>query len=498
MLTAKINNNLINCYDGKYYKEDLKTWASKDIIKCPICGKSYEYCHGQINTPYFRHKDKSECDYLYSEPETEEHIKGKIALYNWIKKQDGVTNTVLEAWIPETKQRPDIMFEYGGSKWVIEYQCSPIATEYITRHKLYQAGGINDIWICGTENYKIDSARKVMEYLIGIYYDVNKDELHVNQNSLSFVSIHKMISVSYKNPKIFTYKLSDLKFENNFYSSIPCYDDLCLSDENNWAIFNEYKLLNTNYDNLNMGIIENYYNNKFFLDKETKNIYLNIYKSGMTVLYCSNQEYYIRIDNEKSILYAEKSWCRVATYQFSNKDISFNDYIAGMDFIISECLKMYKEYKHDISEYRREQREFEEECRQANIKRAKLHEEYLQIWNVDATKSNLNKIIKKIEKRAGKIQSRNIYVSTLFNGGDAYRENKRLEPIYRFDVHSISDKKHTDFCIRFFIKYQSHQLYVQQSYSKNSGVCLCKYQTDKEMYEIIEDMLIATLRNCLK
>ena len=33
MLTAKINNNLINCYDGKYSKEELKSWASKDIIK---------------------------------------------------------------------------------------------------------------------------------------------------------------------------------------------------------------------------------------------------------------------------------------------------------------------------------------------------------------------------------------------------------------------------------------------------------------------------------
>ena len=70
MLTAKIGNNIINCYEGKHSKEELKTWARKDIIKCPICGKSYEYCHGQINTPYFRHKDKAECDYLYSEPET--------------------------------------------------------------------------------------------------------------------------------------------------------------------------------------------------------------------------------------------------------------------------------------------------------------------------------------------------------------------------------------------------------------------------------------------
>jgi len=29
MITAKIGNNTINCYDGKYSKEELKTWASK-------------------------------------------------------------------------------------------------------------------------------------------------------------------------------------------------------------------------------------------------------------------------------------------------------------------------------------------------------------------------------------------------------------------------------------------------------------------------------------
>ena len=496
MLTAKINNNLINCYDGKYSKEDLKTWASKDIIKCPICGKSYEYCHGQINIPYFRHKDKSECDYLYSEPETEEHIKGKIALYNWIRNQDGVTNAVLEAWIPETKQRPDIMFEYGGSKWVIEYQCSPIATEYITRHKLYQAGGVNDIWICGTENYKIDSARKVLEYLIGIYYDVNKDELHVNQNSLSFVSIHKMISVSYKNPKIFTYKLSDLKFENNFYSSIPCYDDLYLADENNWAIFNEYKLLNTNYEDLNIGIIQNYYNNKFFSNKETKNIYLNIYRNDSAVLYCSNQEYYIRIDKDKSILYAEKSWYKTAIYQFASDDISFNEYISGMDYIISECVKKYKEYKKEIADYRREQREYEEECKQERLKCEILHNEYLNTWKVNETKENLNKIIKKVNQRIKSIQSRYIFVSVLYDSGDIHRERNKLEPIYCFSIDSNSDKKHNKFSLYFYIKYCSHQLFVNEiSYN---GVYAYRYETDKELYKIIEDMLIATLRNCLK
>lgn len=153
ILTCKLGNEIINCYDGTHNKEQLKKWASKKILLCPAYGKPYEYCHGKVKTPYFRHMDKTECEDKFSESETEEHINGKRDLYEWIKKQVGVTNAVLEGWIPETKQRPDIMFEYKGKKYVIEYQCSPIATEYIERHELYKASGIIDIWICGTEKY---------------------------------------------------------------------------------------------------------------------------------------------------------------------------------------------------------------------------------------------------------------------------------------------------------------------------------------------------------
>lgn len=214
MITAKIGNNTINCYDGKYSKEELKTWASKNIIKCPVCGKDYEYCHGQINTPYFRHKDKFECDYLYSEPETEEHIKGKIALYNWIKSQDGVSNAVLEAWITETKQRPDVMFEYGGQKWVIEFQCNPIATEQIERHKLYKAADIKDIWICGKEKY--GTGRKHMEKIMNGMFDYENntfteiydllqcDLLPYGYVKNSFFRSVKLENITFKNRIVFT------------------------------------------------------------------------------------------------------------------------------------------------------------------------------------------------------------------------------------------------------------------------------------------------------
>ena len=147
ILTCKLGNEIINCYDGTHDKEQLKKWASKKILLCPACDKPYEYCHGKVKTPYFRHMDKTECEDKYSESETEEHLSGKRDLFEWIKKQKGVTNAVLEGWIPETKQRPDIMFEYCGKRYVLEYQCSPIASEYYDRHDLYKSSGIIDIWI---------------------------------------------------------------------------------------------------------------------------------------------------------------------------------------------------------------------------------------------------------------------------------------------------------------------------------------------------------------
>ena len=54
----------------------LKKWSKKKILLCPACGKPYEYCHGEVKTPYFRHMDKTECEDKYSESETEEHLNG--------------------------------------------------------------------------------------------------------------------------------------------------------------------------------------------------------------------------------------------------------------------------------------------------------------------------------------------------------------------------------------------------------------------------------------
>ncbi len=189
MLSCLLNDKRINCYD--YDKDTLKKWANKNILICPACGKPYEYCHGKIISPYFRHKDKEECIDKYSEAETEEHKIGKQDLYEWIKKQDGVTDVILEGWIAKTKQRPDIMFKYNGEQYVIEFQCSPIATEYYERHELYRASGIKDIWILGTEKYLDSSMRdKVIEEGAYCYYNSKDKNFIINSNNGMFDSFN--------------------------------------------------------------------------------------------------------------------------------------------------------------------------------------------------------------------------------------------------------------------------------------------------------------------
>jgi hypothetical protein len=187
MLTAKIGDSIINCFDGKYDRYRLKQWSNKGILKCPVCGGDYEYCHGEVVSPYFRHIGK-ECDGFYGESETDEHRNGKLMLYNWIKDQQGITNCKIEAWIPETKQRPDIYFEFEGKPFVIEFQCTPIASEFLIRRELYKLAGINDIWVLGLQKYKLNESRfRVIEKELSlvdklIYFDITNKNVIVNLN----------------------------------------------------------------------------------------------------------------------------------------------------------------------------------------------------------------------------------------------------------------------------------------------------------------------------
>lgn len=159
MLSCIIGSKSINSFD--YDEAKLREWSNKEILKCPECNERVIYCKGDYKIPYFKHEIGSECSgNKYYEPMTEEHINGIKMLYNRLKEIKGVENLEVEKYIKNTKQRPDIYFEYEGERYCIEYQCSPISTQYNKRHELYQLEGINDIWILGTEKYNFEKFKE--------------------------------------------------------------------------------------------------------------------------------------------------------------------------------------------------------------------------------------------------------------------------------------------------------------------------------------------------
>lgn len=155
MITCQVGKKKIDTFS--YEPKQLREWSNRGLLKCPICGAKMIYNHGEFKIPHFKHEKNYDCPDIYSEGITEEHIKGIELLYSWLQQQEGVTNIELEKWIPDTKQRPDIYFEYGGEPYVIEFQCSPIATKFLERRELYGLNEINDIWILGCEKYDINN-----------------------------------------------------------------------------------------------------------------------------------------------------------------------------------------------------------------------------------------------------------------------------------------------------------------------------------------------------
>ena len=299
MLSCLLNEKRINCYDGEYTKEQLKKWAKKKILMCPACGKPYEYCHGKVKSPYFRHMDKAECEDRFSESETEEHIIGKKDLYEWLKKQPGVTDCVLEGWIPATKQRPDIMFKYNGEQCVLEYQCSPIATEYLERHELYQDAGIKDIWILGTEKYFNNSSRKkyIQSISIGHYSPVSNEFIlyeytdfyrTLNKNKLDITTYGTYNTGIFYGRNISNYIFSNFKIRDISFDTLDQ-----ISRKRNYRkgichkpalVKNKYLYMQKEINQEKLNSLEKYIEKKLFeLSNENWNFYVNYTRSKYKV-----------------------------------------------------------------------------------------------------------------------------------------------------------------------------------------------------------------------
>jgi competence protein CoiA len=154
MFIAKDHHgNSVNPIDT--IEEELRLLSRSKLLFCPECQTVVRFYSGEIVTAHFKHVNNPECT-NESEPETEEHVKGKILIRNWLKAKYPSVQVEFEYKVIETNQRADVMAIFpSGAKVAFEMQCSKIqGSVWKERHQLYQKAGIKDFWILGQSVHK--------------------------------------------------------------------------------------------------------------------------------------------------------------------------------------------------------------------------------------------------------------------------------------------------------------------------------------------------------
>ncbi len=123
----------------------LKHWSQRNLLYCPNCRGVVHMRGGPEKRTqlHFAHQ-KGECSWS-TESETVRHLRGKIVLAGWLRKQFPQASVSLEKRLPEPNRIADIFVTHAdGRQWAFEFQCAPLNIA------AYRKANIQDTWIIGS------------------------------------------------------------------------------------------------------------------------------------------------------------------------------------------------------------------------------------------------------------------------------------------------------------------------------------------------------------
>ena len=148
MLVALMDNKYI-AITGDYSREQLLKLRKQRKFLCPQCKSMLQLKVGKIKTPHFAHMPDAICHNLFSEGESETHLLGKLALYDFLKKTN--KDVILEPYLTSLSQRPDLFVKDQNRSYAIEFQCSAIDNDLFIKRSLgYIENGIQPVWVLNT------------------------------------------------------------------------------------------------------------------------------------------------------------------------------------------------------------------------------------------------------------------------------------------------------------------------------------------------------------
>nr|WP_285228730.1 competence protein CoiA family protein [Planococcus sp. ISL-109] len=126
-------------------RAQLLQMRSTSQFYCPCCKAPVILKVGTSKIPHFAHLQQFSCT-PGSEPETLLHLLGKSRLYSFLQQQK--LSVDLEHYLPEIKQRPDLLVLNNA----LEFQCSALTSEQVIRRSEgYRSTQLEPSWIRGTE-----------------------------------------------------------------------------------------------------------------------------------------------------------------------------------------------------------------------------------------------------------------------------------------------------------------------------------------------------------
>lgn len=175
-------------------KERLYFLAKAKELYCPHCQKNVFFRGGPKRIRHFYHERHVECSFV-GEPETQEHLGGKLAIYNWLKDKYPNAYIALEERIAKTNQIADVYADFGnGHKFAFEIQCAEqTAEKWLERRKFYASAGIKDIWLFGENYYKEINAEDIEDDEVVLRLKYQQQLVNEKERSVYFIDVKENI-----------------------------------------------------------------------------------------------------------------------------------------------------------------------------------------------------------------------------------------------------------------------------------------------------------------
>lgn len=207
-------------------------------LYCPHCQKNVFFRGGTKKIHHFYHERHVECSFV-GEPETQEHLGGKLVIYHWLKEKYPNAYVALEERIAKTNQIADVYADFGnGHKFAFEIQCAEqTAEKWLERRKLYAKAGIKDIWLFGANYYKEINADDIEEEEAVLRLKHQQQIVNDKERSVYFIDVNNSLvkhvgyffGIRYRTETRFEVKLQEIALSDMKIAKIqsPCKYVLC-------------------------------------------------------------------------------------------------------------------------------------------------------------------------------------------------------------------------------------------------------------------------------